>query len=265
MKKLDKVVLQMQKLAGIITESEFNTEMAKMDNTPKMEAEEGSSVEDILSKYEQPLLKALKARQMDQESEEAHDMVESLMVKIATELGHPEANEYPWMEDNMLSGEYAPEKVFYYLEDMFADLVEDLKAGEAGVDDSGVVNLPNNIVGVNFYISEFGEGVNSYAEMERSDKMAFRFSAKEGELEKVSLEEGLSMMDDYINRFSDVSDLETEFPDYVKSRQQFEKEVSGKVGKFYIWSIEYDLQLMFIEDQAASMNEMNKMKRKSRM
>ena len=271
MKKLDKAALQMQKLAGIITESEYNTEMAKMnkmeaedanmDNTPKMEAEEDSSVEDILSKYEQPLLKALKARQMDQESEEAHDMVESLMVKIATELGYPEANEYPWMEDEMLSGDYTPQEVFEYLKDMFTGLVDDLEAGEA----EGVVNLPKNIVGVNFYIDEFGVGVESYAEMDSHNKMAFRVSARQGELEEVSLEEGLRVMDDYVNQFSSVSDLETEFPDYVKSRQQFEKEVSGKVGKFYIWAIEYDTQLMFIEDSAASMNEMNKMKRTPKM
>jgi hypothetical protein len=41
MKKLNVAALQMQKLAGIITESEYNTEMTKMD---KMEAE-GSDIE----------------------------------------------------------------------------------------------------------------------------------------------------------------------------------------------------------------------------
>jgi hypothetical protein len=132
MKKLDAVALQMQKLAGIITESEYNTEMAKMDkmkSASKMEeAEEDSNIEGVMSKYKQPLLKALKARQMDQESEEAHDMVESLITKIATELGYAEATTTPWMEDEMLSGEYAPQEVLEYLKDMFMDMEEDQAA-----------------------------------------------------------------------------------------------------------------------------------------
>jgi hypothetical protein len=38
MKKLNASALQMQKLAGIITESEYNTEISKMKSTPKMKS-----------------------------------------------------------------------------------------------------------------------------------------------------------------------------------------------------------------------------------
>ena len=105
------------------------SEMNKMKRNSKMEeAEEDSNIEGVMSKYKQPLLKALKARQMDQESEEAHDMVESLITKIATELGYAEATTTPWMEDEMLSGEYAPQEVLEYLKDMFMDMEEDQAA-----------------------------------------------------------------------------------------------------------------------------------------
>ena len=44
MKKLHTSALQMQKLAGIITESEYNTEIAKIGGTTKMEAKESGDV-----------------------------------------------------------------------------------------------------------------------------------------------------------------------------------------------------------------------------
>ena len=63
---------------------------------------------------------------------------------------------------------------------------------------------------------------------------------------EVSLEEGLKELNDYFSDYGDRS--EEDVIEFEKLKSEYVEMIGDKKGKFYLWGIEYDLQLMFIED-----------------
>ena len=63
---------------------------------------------------------------------------------------------------------------------------------------------------------------------------------------EVSLEEGLKELNDYFSDYGDRS--EEDVIEFEKLKSEYVEMIGDKNGKFYLWGIEYELQLMFIED-----------------
>ena len=60
------------------------------------------------------------------------------------------------------------------------------------------------------------------------------------------LEEVLKELNDYFSDYGDRS--EEDVIEFEKLKSEYVEMIGDKKGKFYLWGIEYDLQLMFIED-----------------
>lgn len=84
-----------------------------------------SNVESALVSNFEALSKALKARRADREDMDAHDAVEAALVKIAKDAGVRNAEEIPWMEDEMFSGAYSPKEAIKYFKENLIDTLED--------------------------------------------------------------------------------------------------------------------------------------------
>ena len=83
-------------------------------------------------------------------------------------------------------------------------------------------------------------------EMESDFKECFRDGLEEDEWNVVTLENGLKELDDY---FSDYGDRdEEEVKEWKKLKEDYVSMIGDKKGKFYVWGVEYDCELMFIED-----------------
>jgi len=66
------------------------------------------------------------------------------------------------------------------------------------------------------------------------------------EKEEVSLEDGLKELEDYFNDYGEREEDDVEvFKDLKKDYVEL---IGDKKGKFYLWGVEYDLELMFEED-----------------
>ena len=90
---------------------------------------EGSeNVDIVFSKYNSPLLKALVLRAGNKEDVDAHNAVDRILRTIAKELGLK--SDYPYMEDEMFSGNYSPKEAVAYAKEMFASELEDGKLDE---------------------------------------------------------------------------------------------------------------------------------------
>lgn len=61
-----------------------------------------------------------------------------------------------------------------------------------------------------------------------------------------SLEDGLKECDDYFNGYGERS--EEDKKEWNELKENYKKMVEGKNGKFYVWGIEYDCDLMFVEE-----------------
>ena len=88
------------------------------------EIDDKPTVEDIMKKHQQALLKALAARKRDEEDEDAYYAVENELQAIAKELGLDSST--PFMEDEMFSGSESPKNAYNYAKEMFTDMIEDV-------------------------------------------------------------------------------------------------------------------------------------------
>ena len=77
-----------------------------------------STAEEVVTKHKRALLKALTARQRNQEDEDAHDAVKKVLKAIAKDLGLDPT--IPFMEDEMFSGSENPKDAYEYAMEMFA-------------------------------------------------------------------------------------------------------------------------------------------------
>ena len=65
------------------------------------------------------------------------------------------------------------------------------------------------------------------------------------EKDEVSLVDGLKELDDYFNDYGERDEEEIELFEQLK--KDYVELIGDKKGKFYLWGIEYDLELMFEE------------------
>ena len=72
------------------------------------------------------------------------------------------------------------------------------------------------------------------------------FYEEEEEKDEVSLTDGLKELDDYFNDYGERDEEEIELFEQLK--KEYVELIGDKKGKFYLWGIEYDLELMFEED-----------------
>lgn len=64
-----------------------------------------------------------------------------------------------------------------------------------------------------------------------------------------TLEDGIAECDKYFEDTHDQSDEEDK-KEWQELKEQFRQQVAGLTGKFYVWGVEYDCDLMFLpEDQ----------------
>jgi hypothetical protein len=89
----------------------------------------------VLTNHQRDLLKALIARQRNQEDEAAHDAVKEALEGIAKDLGLDPT--IPFMEDEMFSGSENPKDAYEYAMEMFTDM-----QAEKGIKES-VKPIPN--------------------------------------------------------------------------------------------------------------------------
>lgn len=85
--------------------------------------------------------------------------------------------------------------------------------------------------------------LEGYEEMDGEYQMIYE---EEDELEEVSLEEGLKELEDYFNDYGERDEVDVELFEQLK--KEYVELIGDKKGKFYLWGIEYDLQLMFEQD-----------------
>jgi len=93
------------------------TEIPVMEAATDLEKDVKKAVKDNFT----ALAQALKARKADQEDMDAHDAVKAAIIKTAKEVGVPDAENIPWMEDEMFSGAYSPKEAIEYLVDLLID------------------------------------------------------------------------------------------------------------------------------------------------
>lgn len=62
------------------------------------------------------------------------------------------------------------------------------------------------------------------------------------EWKSISLEEGLKNVEQYGTEYA------CEMSNWTESVDKFKELINGKVGNFYLWSVECDMNLMFVED-----------------
>lgn len=108
-------VRNLQKIAGLLKEDQ---DFDLSDNPLKIKP-----LDVIFSKHAPSLLKGLKLRKRDKEDYQAYDLVKDSLQSIAKELGL-DINA-PYMEDEMFSGYYPPNKALEYAKEMFANELEE--------------------------------------------------------------------------------------------------------------------------------------------
>jgi hypothetical protein len=105
------------------------------------------------------------------------------------------------------------------------------------------------IQGINLVVLDDHEGgditLEKFSDMDDEFQQIFTDGLEEGEWEATSLQQGLAELDEYFEERGDPSRQD----EYNAKKQQFQSAVQGKAGKFYVHGIEYDLQLMFVEEQ----------------
>ena len=102
---------------------------------------------------------------------------------------------------------------------------------------------------LNLCVLDLEEGgdilLEKYDEMNEDFRESFESDLEENEVKLVSLENGLKELDDYFE-YEEREDDEIE--EYENKKKEFVSKIEHMEGKFYIWSVEYDLELMFVED-----------------
>lgn len=110
--------IRMQQLAGI---------------TPLHESTDiKATVDRAIANSFQELSKALKQRKANQEDIDAHDAVKAAVIKVAKEAGIQDAENTPWMEDEIFSGAYSPKEAIQAFREMLQDTLEDTIEYDAG-------------------------------------------------------------------------------------------------------------------------------------
>jgi len=105
---------------------------------------------------------------------------------------------------------------------------------------------------INLCVVDVNDGGNVFVESGSEMKedsfevLEYKFDSecKYEKLEECSLEEGIDDLRGYYNRFDDVED----WSEFDKVVEKFKEMIGSKIGKFYGWDIEYDSELVFVEE-----------------
>lgn len=112
---------------------------------------------------------------------------------------------------------------------------------------------------VNICVMNINEGGDVYVEEKMDDmflKMfldGFKEDNGDGSCEwgVVDLEEGLSELDDYyMDNGNGMEEDERLDKEWEKVKDEFRSKVKGKEGFFWLWGVEYDYELMFVEEDS---------------
>ena len=108
---------------------------------------------------------------------------------------------------------------------------------------------------VNICVMNINEGGEVYVEEKMNDMFLKLFldgfKDEECEWGVVDLEEGLSELDDYyMDNGNGMEEDERLDKEWEKVKDEFRSKVKGKEGFFWLWGIEYDYELMFVEEDS---------------
>lgn len=109
--------------------------------------------------------------------------------------------------------------------------------------------MADNTVGINLVVCHGGEGGELFIDTggEPWDRFVHENKGDIGWTER-TLEDGMFECDEY---FYDNTCDDNNEGKWQELKEQFAKQVAGLTGKFYVWGVEYDCDLMFVpEDQA---------------
>jgi hypothetical protein len=99
---------------------------------------------------------------------------------------------------------------------------------------------------VNLCVVNLNDGGDVYVErfddMDEDYQMIYE---EDEEKDEVSLVDGLKELDDYFNDYGERDEEEIELFEQLK--KDYVELIGDRKGKFYLWGIEYDLELMFEE------------------
>ena len=102
---------------------------------------------------------------------------------------------------------------------------------------------------LNLSVMNLNEGgmfwIDEWEDIDSSYKCIFYEELEEG-LESVSIEEGFKDLDEYFGVGDE--DREDDVEKYEELKKEFIKRIGDRKGKFYVWGVEYDCELSFVED-----------------
>ena len=88
--------------------------------------------------------------------------------------------------------------------------------------------------------------LEKYENMDKDFINIFDYNLKNKEVGEVNLNEGLIELDEYFNNYGERDEIDKN--NYIKIKSEFINKIGSKVGNYYLWGVEYDLELMFIEN-----------------
>ena len=87
--------------------------------------------------------------------------------------------------------------------------------------------------------------IEEWDDIDREFRCVFYEELEDG-MESVSIEEGFKDLDEYFG----IEDKERvdDLIEYEELKKEFIKKIGDRKGKFYVWGVEYDCELTFVED-----------------
>lgn len=102
---------------------------------------------------------------------------------------------------------------------------------------------------LNLSVMNLNEGglfwIDEWENIDSNYRCMFYEELEEG-LESVSIEEGFKDLDEYFGVGDE--DREDDVEKYEELKKEFINKIGDRKGKFYVWGVEYDCELTFVED-----------------
>lgn len=130
-------MLQDREFLGLVAAAEEGEDDRDEITFPLMEEDQDvkAKVDKAITSNFQELSKALKDRKANKEDIDAHDAVKAAVIKIAKEVGIKDAEDTPWMEEEMFSGALSPKEAIQSFREMLQDTLEDTIEEDQAVTD----------------------------------------------------------------------------------------------------------------------------------
>lgn len=92
------------------------------------------------------------------------------------------------------------------------------------------------------YMDEPNVTIETKETIDRGNLDWFKKCMATGNVELMSQEDGLKRLEEYVGNFGGSLDAE-----WAEKKAEFLEQIKDKVGMFYIWNVEDDVDLMFVE------------------